>query len=331
MLISVLEGLWRVGSTPLYPAGSGMCDQTLLQNKSPPLGCVPGAPPLWVSSGTTSQGVGNFPFQTHVPAFTSPSCPNNHYNTAHRQLCVKGAKPWWHRERESWAMNQPTVTKGIASWFHVTQLLRRRGLPHVWLRLLWAYLPGSLCKLTLLVTQPWSPSSSSPIVPHFYPQAKAQTISLSSPHWCFWEQGLFLELLILYLLQVTTAPFKVPKVPRNTLNWPLLCPISFQALQALISSFYQDVSIQGQRKSSLPKIPVLSFRSFLGCSLLWQHKVGGQSRWRGQKVPLDGFWLSHRLREMSTLERLWPCDALLKPAHLRAAFPVMSFQANKQA
>lgn len=133
------------------------------------------------------------------------------------------------------------------------------------------------------------------------------------------------------LLQVTTAPFKVPKVPRNTLHWPLLCPISFQTLQALISSFYQDVSIQGQCKSSLPKIPILSFRSFSGCSLLRQPKVGGQSRWRGQKVPLDGFWLSHRLREMSTLERLWPCDALLRSAHLRAAIPVMNFQANKQA
>lgn len=120
--------------------------------------------------------------------------------------------------------------------------------------------------------------------------------------------------------------------PQNTLNRRgLLCPISFQSLQALISSFYQDVSIQGQCKSSLPEIPILSFRSVSGCSLLLQHKVGGQSRWIGQKVPLDGFWLSHRLREMSTSESLWPCDALLRPAHLRAAIPVMNLQANKQA
>lgn len=38
-------------------------------------------------------------------------------NSAHRQLLVTRAKWWCRSQRESWAVNQPTAAKGLASGF----------------------------------------------------------------------------------------------------------------------------------------------------------------------------------------------------------------------
>lgn len=74
-------------------ADSGKYNQILLQNKNSPLGGVSEAQPLWLISATTRQGVGNFPFNAHIPASPFPTSPNNHYNIAYRQLFVKSCQP----------------------------------------------------------------------------------------------------------------------------------------------------------------------------------------------------------------------------------------------
>lgn len=168
--------------------------------------------------------------------------------------------------RESWITNQSTVMTAIASWFHVTWLAWPASRV---LRLLRACLAGSLCKLTPPVIQPWSSCSSSPIVSQVYPQAEAPATSLSL--------GLIRVFIqrswIFTCCRLQPLLSKSPQLP----IWPVLCPISFQTLGAVISSClfswlttqaFQawDVSTQGQLRSFLPKIPQrYSFQCFSGC------------------------------------------------------------------
>lgn len=90
-----------------HGAASGMYDQTLLQNKSPPLGCEPGALPLWVISGTISQGVGNSRFQAHtlLPYLSHAQI------IVTTQLFVKCAKPWCHWKRNPGSQASPQLLK----------------------------------------------------------------------------------------------------------------------------------------------------------------------------------------------------------------------------
>ena len=163
-----------------YGAASGIYDPALLQNQSPPLGCVPEALPLWAVSSTTSQGVGNVPFQARILLSRLSHPPNNHYNAAHRQRCQttvpvkKGIlhhKPAPCYERYSFTVSCYSV--GLA------------GLSLTQAESPWHYLAGSLYKLTPPVSQPWSPCSSSPVIPHFYPQAWAWAVSLTGPYSLF--------------------------------------------------------------------------------------------------------------------------------------------------
>lgn len=82
-------------------------------------------------------------------------------------------------------------------------------------------------------------------------------MSLSWPHQRFLDQGLFLQLLILPLLQDTNPPLKVPKAPQNCsqLASPLsnlLADFPTSDFLLLLSGIYPS---KVNAKSSLPKIP----------------------------------------------------------------------------
>lgn len=141
------RGCGRVGSAPLYPPLLWSC-LWYTWSSSPPkpessTGLLPEALPLWAVSGTTSQGVGNFPFQACILFSHLSYPPGNHYNTEHKQLFVKGAKPWCHWERGSRATNQHPRYKRYS--FTVScYSVGLAGLSLIHAESPWAYLAGSL-------------------------------------------------------------------------------------------------------------------------------------------------------------------------------------------
>lgn len=194
-------------------------------------------------------------------------------------------------------------------------------------------LPGwLLCKLTPLVTQSWHPCSSSPTALLLFPgQASTHVSPLASS--AFLRPGSFSR-------APDSSPvtgYKVPKTPRIAPNWPLLCPISLQTFQALISSCFYQGCIHPR---STPSPPFLKSPNTVFQKLPWlltppTAQSGCQRQVEEPRVQLKGLGLSQQAeRDVSSREPVagtFSCPVLLGLPHLRTVTPLRNSQANKQA
>lgn len=142
--------------------------------------------------------------------------------------------------------------------------------------------------------------------------------------------GLFPEPLGLHLLQVTVAPLKVPFSLQDATTWPLLCPISFQILQALVSSSFPGGRLPKPSQPRVCEFTVNSSPPFLPSSKDSLPKDSDGSlllrckAWKGQKVPLEGFCLKKQAVRRQLRGTCGPV-----PAHWKTNIPVTNFKADR--